>query len=169
MSDETTDDHASGRLTAISDLAKGTTGATGGADGTGTTMRPFERRMPPVVGAGMAALTLAIIGGILLVSQIGAEEALTIPTVFIVAALVFEAVAIMLLPTIRPFAWWRFRQVFLVALCAYVVQSGIIGWSFIKNDVPSGPLTLLILGLVVFATIVPLMIAFTTARYQAVD
>lgn len=145
----------------------GTHGTTTG--NTAGTVRPFERPMPPVIGAGMAALTLAIIAGILLVAQIGGEETLTVPAVFVIAALICEAVAIVLLPTIRPFAWWRFRQVFLVALCAYVVQSGIIEWSFVKNSVPGGPLVLLTLGLVVFATIVPLMIAFTTARYQAVD
>lgn len=136
-------------------------------DTTTSAGRPFDRKLPPVVGAGMTALTLAIIGGVLLVAQIGAEEALKIPAIFVITALVCELVAIVLLATIKGFAWWRFRQVFLIALCAYVVQSGIIGWSFVKNSVPSGPLLLLTLGLVVFATIVPIMIGFTVARYEA--
>ena len=49
-----------------------------------------------------------------------------------------------------------------------MTQSAVIEWSFIINDVPGRPLAVLTAGLVVFATIVPLMIAFTVARYQSV-
>lgn len=131
--------------------------------------RPFERTMPPVIGLGMAALTLAIIGGVLIASQIGTEPSLTLPRVLVVIALVVEAIAVVIMIRVRPFAWGLFRKVFGVALCAYVVQSGIIGWTFVKNDVPVAPFIVLTGGLVVFATIVPLMIAFTVARYQAVE
>lgn len=131
-------------------------------------VRPFERRMPPVVPVGMAALTLAITGGVLLVAQIGSEPKLTVPAVFIIGAVVAEVVVVAMLASIRPLAWWRFKQVLGWALVAYVLQSAIIEWTFIKNKVPSGPLTLLTLGLVVFSTVVPLMVAFTTARYQEV-
>lgn len=135
-----------------------------------TWTRPFERRLPPVVGLGMASLTLAVVGGIIVASQFGVEGAsLVVPGVFVGGSLLLEVVAAVVLATIRPFAWDRFRQVFLIALAAYVVQAGIIEWTFIKNHAPAGPVTVLTGGLVVFATIVPLMIAFTTARYQALD
>lgn len=55
-----------------------------------------------------------------------------------------------------------------LGLLAYIAQSAIIEWSFKNNDVPGRPLSLLTAGLVVFGTIVPIMIAFTVARYQAV-
>lgn len=132
------------------------------------TVRPFERKVPPVVGLGMGALTAAITGGVLMVSQIEEEPALLVPGVLMGAAITLEIVAVVLLVTIRPFAWSRFTQVFGWALLAYLFQSGIIEWSFIKNDVPGGPLGVLTAGLVVFATIVPLMVAFTVARYQRV-
>lgn len=132
------------------------------------TVRPFERKLPPVVVVAMVALTMAITGGVLLVSQIGEEPALLVPSVLMGGAIVLEIVSIVMLVTIRPFAWDRFAQVFGWALLAYVFQSAIIEWSFIKNDVPGRPLALLTTGLVVFATIVPLMIAFTVARYQAI-
>lgn len=131
---------------------------------------PFERKLPPVVGAAMAALSLAVVGAVVLVAQIGQDEAsLVVPTVLVAGAGLGEIVAVALLITIRRLAWDRFWSVFGVALIAYVLQAGLIEWTFIKNDVPSGPLVLLTAGLVVFATIVPLMIAFTVARYQAVD
>lgn len=131
--------------------------------------RPFEREMPPVIGLGMVALTSAIVGGVLIASQIGTRPSLTLPRVLVVVALVLELAAVVLLVRIRPLAWGLFRKVFLVALGAYVVQSGIIGWTFVKNDVPAGPFVVLTGGLIVFATVVPMMIAFTVARYQAVD
>ncbi len=131
---------------------------------TATAVRPFERKLPPVVGMGMVALTLAISGGVLVVAQIGEEPALIVPSALMGGAIVFEMVAIVMLVTIHPFAWAPFAQVFRWALLAYVFQSGIIEWSFIKNDVPDGPLGVLTAGLVVFATVVPLMIAFTVAR-----
>ncbi|MCZ7536537.1 MAG: hypothetical protein M5T61_11950 [Acidimicrobiia bacterium] len=133
-----------------------------------TAVRPFERKLVPVVGIGMAALTSAITGGILVAAQIGEEPELVLPSVLMGAAIVLETTAIVMLVTIRPFAWTRFAQVLRWALLAYVFQAGIIEWSFIKNDLPGRPLAVLTVGLVVFATAVPLMIAFTVARYQAV-
>lgn len=130
--------------------------------------RPFDRKLPPVVGLSMASLTLAVTGGVILAAQAMSKPSLTLPTVLEVAAIALEVVAVGVMFSIRPFAWSRFRQVFGIALVAYIVQAGIIEWSFVKNHVPRSPLTVLTLGLVVFATIVPLMIAFTAARYQEV-
>lgn len=131
-------------------------------------VRPFERKFPPVVVAAMVGLTLAITGGVLVVAQMGEKQSLAVPTGFMAGAIVLELAAIVMLVTIRPFAWDRFFLVLGWTLLAYVLQSGIIEWSFIINDVPGRPLAVLTAGLVVFATIVPLMIAFTVARYQSV-
>ena len=130
-------------------------------------LRPFERKFPPVVAIGMVALTLAVTGGVLVVSQIGEDPALLVPSILMGGAIVLEIVAIVMLVTIRPFAWDRFAQVFRWALLAYIAQSAIIGWSFIRNDVPGRPFSVLTAGLVVFGTVVPTMIAFTVARYQS--
>lgn len=131
-------------------------------------VRPFERKLPPVVPVAMLGLTLAITGGVIVVGQIGEKPSLAVPTVFMSGAIILELAAIVMLVTIRPFAWPRFALVFRWTLLAYVLQSAIIEWSFIVNDVPGRPLAVLSAGLVVFATIVPLMIAFTVARYQSV-
>jgi hypothetical protein len=132
-------------------------------------VRPFERSMPPVVGVSMVALTLAITGGVILSAQATEQPSLILPAVLMGTAVILELVAVVMLLRIRPFAWGVFRQVAVWALVAYVAQSALIEWSFAKNHVPGGPLTVLTVGLVVFATIVPLMIAFTVARYQAVS
>jgi len=129
---------------------------------------PFDRKLPPVIGVSMAALTLAVTGGVILAAQAMSRPSLTLPTVLEIAAVALELAAVGMLISIRPFAWGRFRQVFGFALIAYIIQAGIVEWSFVRNHVPRSPLTVLTVGLVVFATIVPLMIAFTATRYQAV-
>ncbi|MEI2639295.1 MAG: hypothetical protein V9F03_09900 [Microthrixaceae bacterium] len=130
-------------------------------------VRPFERPMPPIVAIGMSALSLAVISGVLVAGQIGGQPSLTLPAVLVVIGTsCWRLVSVAFLVRIRPFAWWRFRTVFGWTLLAYVLQSSVIEWSFVKNDVPGRPMAILSAGLVVFATVVPLMISFTTARYQ---
>lgn len=85
-------------------------------------VRPFERKFPPVVAIGMVALTLAITGGVLVVSQSG-SPALLVPSILMGGAIVLEIVAIVMLVTIRPFAWDRFAQVFRWALLAYIARA----------------------------------------------
>lgn len=133
-------------------------------------VRPFDRKLPPVVEVAMVGLAAAVTGGVILAAQSTENDpSLVLPTILMAVAVVLELAAAVLALRIRPFAWDRFRQVYLWGFVAYAIQAGMIEWSFAKNDTPAEPLTLLTIGLVVFATIVPLMIAFTVARYQAVD
>ena len=83
-------------------------------------MRPFERKLPPVVAVGMVALSFAVTGGVLEAASFGEAPSVTVPGTFV-------------------------------------------------NDVPGDALWVMAGGLVVFATVVPLMLAFTVARCQAVD
>lgn len=131
--------------------------------------RPIDRDLPPVVPVAMVALALAVTGGVILAAGAASDPSLTVPTVLIAAAVVLELVAIVMVALIRPFAWDRFKQVVLWALLAYLIQGGMIVFAFVRNEVPAGPMRLLVIGLVVFATDVPLMIAFTVARYQQVS
>ena len=133
-----------------------------------TPFRPFDRKLPPVVEVAMVALAAAVTGGVILAAQATEKPSLVLPTVLMVVAAVLELATVVLAMRIRPFAWDRFRQVYGWGFVAYSIQGGMIEWSFAKNHTPAGPLTLLTIGLVVFATIVPLMIAFIVARYQAV-
>ncbi|MFN8037317.1 MAG: hypothetical protein U0V73_15455 [Acidimicrobiia bacterium] len=131
-------------------------------------VRPFERKLPPVVGLSMVALALAVIGGIVISARIGEKMSLVLPIALAVAAGVLELAAIVIMARIRPFAWDRFLLVGKWALLAYVIQAGIIEYAFVRNHTPGGTVAVLTFLLVIFATSVPLMIAFTVARYQAV-
>lgn len=143
------------------------TAGTPTADGPVAT-RPFDRVLPPVVPVAMAALALAVSGGVIVAAGAAMNPSLVLPTVLVVGAIVLELAAVVMSLLIRPFAWGRFVQVFLWALLAYAVQSGMIVFAFVQNEIPAGPLAVLSLGLVVFATDVPFMIAFTVARYEQV-
>lgn len=136
--------------------------------GTPVGVRPLEREVPPVIPVAMASLSLAVTGGVILAAGATVDQSLVLPGILVGAGIALELVAVVMAVLIRPFAWFRFRQVFGWALLAYVLQSGIIVFSFVRNSIPSGPLAVLTVGLIVFATDVPFMIAFTTARYQEV-
>ena len=64
------------------------------------------------------------------------------------------------------FAWARFIEVGRWALLAYLVISAMIEYVFLRNNTSGGPLVVLTLSLVVFALTVPVLIAFTVARYD---
>jgi lipopolysaccharide export LptBFGC system permease protein LptF len=75
-------------------------------------------------------------------------------------------VAVVLLSRVRPFAWATFFLVARWALLAYVVIAGLLGFVFIYDHTRGSTLAVLLLTLVVFALDVPMVIAFTVARYQ---
>jgi hypothetical protein len=83
----------------------------------------------------------------------------------IVAAVVAFVIASM--SRLRPFAWDRFFLVFWCALLAYVISAGMIGFAFVKDHVRGAPLAVVFVMLVIFALDVPLIIAFTVARYSS--
>jgi hypothetical protein len=74
--------------------------------------------------------------------------------------------ALFLLSRIRPFAWDTFFLVARWALAAYAVIAGILGFVFIYDGTRGPTLAVLLLTLVVFAFDVPVIIAFTVARYH---
>ena len=51
-------------------------------------------------------------------------------------------------------------------LLAYALVAGMIEYVFLRNSTSGGPLVVLTLSLVVFALTVPVLIAFTVARYD---
>lgn len=130
---------------------------------------PFDRTVPPVIPVAMVAMAAAVTGGVILSAGAAGRPSLTVPTVFVVAGVALELVAAAMALRVRPFAWGRFGQVFGWTLLAYLLQSFLILYSFIRNDIPAKPMATLAIGLFVFATDVPLMIAFTVARYQRTD
>jgi hypothetical protein len=125
----------------------------------------ISRRFPPVAELTTVSLALVVVGGILMASYAPRRPPLGVPAVLAMAGAVLLLASGYLLARVRPFAWDRFFQVFRWALLAYVISAGMIGYAFIKDHIRGAPLALVLVMLVIFALDVPVVIAFTVARY----
>lgn len=128
---------------------------------------PVPRRFPPVAELVTGSLALTVIGGILLASSLPRRPGLGVPIGLAVAAVVLTLAGVALTARLREFNWGRFAQVFRWALLAYVVSAGMIGFAFIRNHVSGAPLAVVLVMLVIYAADVPLVIAYTAARYSS--
>jgi hypothetical protein len=124
-----------------------------------------ERRMPPVTEVGMTSLALIVAGGIYLAAHLPEQVPLTPAVILLGLSAVLLAANLASLTRVESFAWGRFFQVGRWALLAYAITAGLIEYAFVRNDLSGGPLIVLSLSLVVYALHVPMLIAFTVARY----
>jgi hypothetical protein len=114
----------------------------------------------------MVSLVLVIVGGVFMASYVPRRPPLAVPTVLLVLSGAVMLWNIVVMARLRDFAWDTFFLVARYALIAYVISAGMIGWVFVKDSTRGGPLLVVTLMLVIFATDVPLIIGFTVARYQ---
>ncbi len=126
-----------------------------------------SRRLPPVGETTIASLVLVVIGGILMASYAPRRPPLAAPIALAVVAVLLLVASIFQLSRLETFAWDRFSLVFCWALLAYVISAGMIGYAFVRDHTRGAPLAVVIVMLVVFAVDVPLIIAFTVARYSS--
>jgi hypothetical protein len=121
---------------------------------------------PPVTQLGGASLALVVIGGIVMAASFPSRPALGIPIALLALSALLLAANIVLLMRRPAFAWRTFLLVGRWALLAYAISAGMIEFSFVHNHASGAPLLVVSLLLVLFALNVPLLIAFTVARYQ---
>ena len=126
-----------------------------------------ERRFPPVAGLTTVSLAMVVVGGIVMASYVPRRPPLGLPTALACIGAALVLASVLLLSRLRDFAWDRFFVVFRWALLAYVISAGMIGFAFIKDHIRGAPLAVVLAMLVVFALDVPLIIAFTVARYSS--
>lgn len=125
-----------------------------------------ERRLPPVTEVGMLSLALIVAGGIYLAAHLPQEVPLAPAVVLLALSALLLAGNLLALSRVEAFAWGRFFQVGKWALLAYGVTAGLIEYAFVRNGLSGGPLVVLTLSIVVYAVHVPVLIAFTVARYE---
>jgi hypothetical protein len=124
-----------------------------------------ERRLPPVTEIGMTSLALIVAGGIYLSAHLPKHVPLTPAIALLAASALLLAGNLLALSRVRDFAWRRFFEVARWALLAYAITAGMIEFAFVRDHLSGGPLVVLTLSLVVYAVHVPVLIAFTVARY----
>lgn len=128
-----------------------------------------ERRLPPVTQLGAASLGFVAAGVIVLAAYLPKHAPLIIPVACLAVAGALLATNGVLLARTPRFAWWRFFQVFRWGLLAYVVIAGMLEYTFIYDHTRGSVLAVMTVMLVLFATNVPLLLAFTVAAHQSVD
>jgi hypothetical protein len=124
-----------------------------------------ERRLPPVTQVGMLSLALIVAGGIYLAAHLPQHVSLTPAIVLLSASAVLLVGNVVSLTRVPGFAWRQFFAVGRWALVAYLLIAGLIEYAFVRNGTSGGALVVLTLSLLVFAVHVPVLIAFTVARF----
>lgn len=123
------------------------------------------RKLPPVTEVGMLSLALIVAGGIYLSAHLPRHVPLAPAAILLAASALLLAGNLLSLTRVPSFAWGRFLEIARWALLAYVVTAGMIEYAFVRDHLSGGPLLVLTLSLVVYAVHVPVLIAFTVARY----
>ncbi len=126
-----------------------------------------ERKLPPVTELAIATIALTVVGGIYMASHLPKHFSLAFPIADVSVCGALVAANLVLLARVKPFAWRTFFLVGKWALAAYVVISGMLVFTFARDHTPAGPMTVLALMLVIWAVDIPLLLAFTVARYAA--
>jgi len=124
-----------------------------------------DRRFAPVAWLSTGALATVIIGGILMASYAPRRAPLGLAAALLGLAAALLVAIVVIFARLRDFAWATFTKVFKWALLAYIVEAGMIEFSFIRNHTSGSSLAIVTGMLVVFAVSVPTTIAFTAARY----
>lgn len=123
-------------------------------------------KLPPVTEIGMTSLALIVIGGIYLAAHLPEAVPLGPAVGLLIASAVLLVANLGLLARVPGFAWSRFFQVGKWALGAYTITAGLILFAFVRDHLSGDPLVVLTLSLVIYAVHVPILIAFTVARYE---
>ncbi len=116
----------------------------------------------------VGALCLVVVGGIYLASYLPRHAPLALPIGLVVAAGLLEGANVALLSRLKPFAWDKFFLVWRWAQLAYLVVAGMLEYVFVYDGTRGSLLAVLSAMLVLFALDVPIIIAFTVARYERV-
>jgi hypothetical protein len=125
-----------------------------------------DRKLPPVSELAIVTIALVVVGGVYMASHLPKHFSLAFPVADTVVAGAVLVTNVVLLSRIRPFAWGTFFLVAKWALAAYAVISGMLVYAFARDHTPAGPMAVLAVMLAIFAVDIPMLFAFTVARYQ---
>jgi hypothetical protein len=127
---------------------------------------PFDRRLPPITEIGALSMVVIAGGVIYNAAYLPKHAPLGVAVVFLIVAAALQVVNALLLSRLADFAWDRFFQVGKWSLLAYAIIAGMIEFAFVFDKTRGSQLVVLTLMLALFMLNVPVLIAFTVARYQ---
>jgi hypothetical protein len=125
-----------------------------------------DRKLPPVTEIGAVSMVAIAAGVIYMASYLPKHAPMGVALIFLAVAAALQVTNAVLLARIESFAWPRFRQVATWALLAYLVIAGMIEYAFVYDHTRGAQLLVMTLMLALFMLNVPVLIAFTVARYE---
>jgi hypothetical protein len=125
-----------------------------------------ERRLPPVTQLGAASMAFVAVGVIYLAAYLPRHAPLWLPVACLVCAAALVATSFLRLARVHDFARWRFWQVMRWGLLAYLVVAGMLEYTFLYDHTRGALLAVMTGMLLLFTVNVPLLMAFTVARYE---
>jgi len=128
-----------------------------------------QAELPPVTNLAIVTLALLVSGGVYLAAQLNRSTSLVVPGILVGAAVLCLLANVVMLTRLKEFAWGSFFLVGKWALLGYVVIAGVLEFVFVYDHTPARELSLFTVMLVVFAVNVPLLLAYSVARYQPVS
>ena len=128
-----------------------------------------ERKLPPFTEIGAASMACIAVGVIYLAAYLPKRAPLGVAVAFLALAALLIAGNLALLARSRGFAWWRFLQVVRWGLVGYAVVGGMLEYTFLYDHTRGALLAVLSGMLLLFVLNVPLLLAFTVARYAPAE
>lgn len=125
-----------------------------------------EPQRPPIVPLTVASMASIIIGGIYIAGHLPQKFPLAPAVFLLILSLVLVGAALVMLRSLDHFSWPAFFTVGRWALLAYIVIAGMLEYVFVVDGVRGSTLILTTLMLAVYAVDIPLILAFSVARYQ---
>jgi hypothetical protein len=135
----------------------------------GSPAMPDQETLPPVTEVSVAAMILIIAGGIFMASHLPHRAPTALPIIVLVGAAGLIAWNVLALSRLREFSWSSFWLVGRWALVAYAVISGMLLYVFLRDGTRGTQLVLVTLMLIAWGMIIPMLLAFSVARYQPPD
>lgn len=126
----------------------------------------LNRSLPPVTEIGAASMIAIAAGVIYVAAYLPKHAPLGVAVALLGVAAALQVTNAILLFRLREFAWDRFFQVGGWALLAYAVIAGMIEYAFVFDKTRGAQLVVMTLMLALFMLNVPVLIAFTVARFQ---
>jgi hypothetical protein len=122
-----------------------------------------------VAQVAVVSMALVIIGGIYMAAHLPARVSLALPIGCLAAAGALVLANLVQLARLGKFAWSTFFLVAKWSLVAYLVITGLLEYVFVLDGTRGSSLAVMTVALAIFAVDVPVLLAFSVARYQPVD
>ena len=127
-----------------------------------------DSRLPPVTEVAIAITAIVVAGGIYLAAYLPRRAPLGPAFGILAVAGALLAWNVASLARVQEFAWEAFFLVGRWALVAYAVIAGMLEYVFVLDRTRGTLLVVLSLMLAIFAVNIPMLLAFSVARYQPV-